>query len=192
MAGMRASPLAGPIWLGCSLAWNTLPKAPLNVITLWHDAGQHSQLKVLQAAMKLVGIGLPLQLATRDIAVRWLLVSSAGLVSIGVGSTAAAVANWLWGRRRVLLGSADSSYTYEGMVAAVVCMLLATAGLTSVCFVHGNLPMFTALCIARHLGAVAVLEASSQQMHALVLPLYLCTAMLLEVAMWPHTLAGYT
>lgn len=111
----------------------------------------------------------------------WIIVSSSGLVSVGVGDAFAATVGRLWGRHKI---GEENPKTWEGLVAAIVSMLMATAGFTTLCFVQGSLGPWSVCEIIAVIILVAVLEASSQQMDNLVLPVFHCTAMLLLVAWW--------
>lgn len=171
----------GPIWLGCSVAWRDLPKQALHSLRLykWFISQPHGP-KLLQKE------GMPrlwqhLDRPASWLGVCWILVSTAGLVSVGVGDAAAAIVGRLWGRRRLWKRTRK---TWEGLIAAMVSMLLTTAGFIALCFVHGNPAFGASTQICGVLMAVALLEAITKQLDNLVLPLFHCTAMLLLVSWW--------
>lgn len=158
--------LAGPIWLGCYLGWHQAPLLVGDAVNAALDNAVGAQQRETET-----GVGR-LREGVGSMAFTWRLVCSAGLVSAGVGDTAAAVVGRLFGRRTLHAGT---SKTWEGTVASAVAMLLALALIMGPCVSGGGAHWgYVALLVLDVLGAAA-LEAVTDQLDNLVLPLWLTT-----------------
>lgn len=119
--------------------------------------------------------------------------SAAGLVALGVGDTAASVVGSCVGRARIRGGGGK---TWEGLCGGAAAMLAATAGLLAAAAAlgagqgegqGGALGSGWRLAglvgdVGLHAVLCAVLEAFTQQLDNLVLPLWHTTCMLLVAA----------
>ncbi len=126
----------------------------------------------------------------------WWLVAASGLVSVGVGDAAASVAGRLAGRRRLHVGTRK---TWEGTVAGAAAMLACQAAAAAAGAVLAGgwegvgvgaraaaawrcVPRGLVADVAAHTVLSAGLEALTDQLDNLVVPLWHTTWMLLALA----------
>lgn len=173
------------------MAWSDLGKYALHHLKVYTAlASNPTGTSVLQQ-QGIPHAGAYLRLATPLLGLSWVLISSAGLVSVCVGAAVSAVASWLsWCklRREGKLRKEDTCAqahiersAWDIVVVAASAMLLATAGFTQLCFVQGSMDRWQSVQLTAVLLAVAVLQAGSESMVA---SLFHCIAMLLLVNQW--------
>ncbi|MEW5297336.1 MAG: hypothetical protein WDW36_000552 [Sanguina aurantia] len=97
------------------------------------------------------------------------LVGLCGLVALGVGDTAASCVGFLLGRRRLFRGS---SKTAEGTGASAVAMMLSWAWAVRWLGLGNAMDARLWVALAVVTGGAALLEAVTQQLDNLVVPLY--------------------
>ncbi|KAK4299038.1 hypothetical protein Pmani_028657 [Petrolisthes manimaculis] len=95
-----------------------------------------------------------------------------GVLAVGVGDTAASIGGTYMGRRRWV----GTKKTVEGSLCGLAAQMVAVAGLTGAGVVAMTLPAWGRLVIA--VGLVAAIEALTDQVDNIVLPLLLYTPLM--------------
>ncbi|KAL6752989.1 hypothetical protein V8C86DRAFT_528157 [Haematococcus lacustris] len=169
--------MAAPVWLA-SIAARPLPspmcmQPPSSSTMELGPTPLDATLPLLSSPATIVACSAS---ATRTLHAQWWVIATAGMVSLGVGDTAAAVAGRLLGRHRL---SASGCKTWEGLAAAVACMLAATLAVFAYVDAWAVLGWRVCAEAAAHMVGVAVLEAVTKELDNLVLPLWYTTCLLL-------------
>ena len=113
----------------------------------------------------LIGCALPLWLYPSES--RSALSVFSGLISVGIGDTAASIVGYLIGRHKWN----NSNKSYEGTIAAISCQILVTIWLWSHLY-SSPLNSLQILSIIAVSIVTAIIEAKTNQVDNLILPLY--------------------
>lgn len=131
---------------------------------------QDSGLLTLTHIYLLVGTSLPIWLTSpvRPTSSANMLAMTSGVITVGIGDTAAAVGGSLWGRHRWK----GSNKTYEGTVCALVAQFGATWLLIRYLSLDIAFDSFHVLITIAISATTAVIEAKLSDIDNLVLPIY--------------------